>query len=235
MSIKAVLTYGWECQEGVLCASEIDSEVGDQKNYSSHLSKILSPLKQPVKIDRVDALFRRRPDGFVKINRFMSALNKLDIEAILYIDAFAYNLLKSAKNYDFFLYEDMAGHFRKILPTWKKEIKKLENFERYGKSNFSNERKEQYVKFRNLFTRNARDEIRALIVFLQNGPSTLEEVSIDLGMKYVLSERVIKFFEDIQIVRKQNISYVIKKQSIPIVLFALRIFMGMDFLKGIEK
>ncbi|MBF0452624.1 MAG: hypothetical protein HQK75_18120 [Candidatus Magnetomorum sp.] len=241
MSIEAVLTYGWERQEGVISACEMDTLISQRGGtYETELLKKMQLDYRLRQFDRVDDLFRRRASGFKKINHFIAALIQMNtVEIVLYIDVFAYNLLKSAKNFDLFLPEKIEttckNSFRKIYPEWMKEIKSLKSFERCGKKTLPKTKQDDYLKFRNIISReSARDEKRTLCALLLSGPSTLEDISVDLGLNHSLTRRTTAAFERIEVIEKKRHLYFINKKAIPMVLFGLQEDMGVDFLKGIN-
>ncbi len=67
-----------------------------------------------------------------------------------------------------------------------------------------------------------------------SGPSTIEEISIDLGLNYTLGQRTVGVFHDQAILeRNPDGSYVIAESALPMVVFVLRETFGLDLLEQI--
>jgi len=261
MQIKAILTYGWKYQkeimpaidENIIPAIEIDRQARQHldhtKSYDSTIKDILTRENNAYKIDRVDELFRKEANGFNKIKEFISSLLSIDIDGIdeilIYVDVFTYNFVKCAKNFDLFIPETKEtkyincckNAFRNKQLEWKNEIETLETFELEGKGSLTKDLKDIYLNFRKIILRrSARDEIRTLYSLLLSGPSTLNEISNDLGLDNTLSQRIVAAFENTKLIDKQiqTEKYYIQTKVIPMILFGLREILGIDCLKGID-
>jgi len=205
-------------------------------------------------------LFRRNKKGFGGIKKFVSSLMSVDSENDIgniycLMDVFSYAFLKGAKNLDFQLPEIKKDFpkevdkilkslnldlFRKFEKEWRENIiPTLEEFERMGKSfpeNFEINN-DDYLDLRGILTRtSARDERRSLATLLVSGPSTMEEISEDLGLNYTLGNRILGVFADIGVVETQgNDKYVISLNKLPLVIFFLREIMGLDLLRLVKE
>ena len=173
------------------------------------LYKFVSLLLQDYHIYYFDELFRKRTRGFDDIKKLVGALTTIEDNKKVncHIDAFAYSFLKGAKNFDLLLPFDKEQNndFLEKYKTWSIIISNLEIFERTGKPYISEERKQQYLNLRKIVSRSsARDEIRTLATLLVSGPSTLKEVSKDLGLNYTLGQRTIGVFVNIGVVEKRE-------------------------------
>jgi hypothetical protein len=190
--------------------------------------------------------------GYSEIKNFVAALISIvtknnnfgDVKCR--VDVFCYAFLKGAKNFDFLLpesknnltqEEDKSNLYRQCEKEWAKVIKALEEFERIGKP-FPEAKgitKNHYLDLRHIMAKNsARDERRSLATLLVTGPSTMNEISKDLGLNYSLSQRVLGVFVDIEIVEIQDDNkYVISTYKIPLVVFFLRETIGLDYLSSL--
>ncbi len=216
----------------------------------------LQSVDKPIIIYATEQLFRRNINGFGSIKKFVASLILIvtkengfgDVYCLM--DVFSYAFLKGAKNIDFQLPErkdddfpdEVAGLdlYRNCEKKWnKKDIPALEEFERTGKrlpQKFIITEKE-YLRLRSILTRgSARDEQRSLATLLVSGPSTMKEISDDLGLNYSLGDRVLGVFVDNGIVRAwKNGKYVIFSDKLPAVIFFLREIMGLDYLRSLQE
>lgn len=254
MSLKAILTVGWKddttCQ---LSARILHDNANGGNDYENTLLKHLQNASKPITIYATEQLFRRHVGGYRDIKNFVASLMSIvtrekdigDIYCLM--DVFSYAFLKGAKNFDFQLperkgnfHKEVVGLdlFRKCEGKWEKDIlPALEEFERIGKplpKGFIIT-KEVYLALRSILSRgSARDEQRALATLLVSGPSTMNEISDDLGLNYTLSNRILGIFADIGVVEVQdNDKYVISLEKLPVVVFFLREIMGLDFLSSL--
>lgn len=243
MHLQAILTVGWhEPPQQPFSAPELHTAAKQaEEHYHGALARMLnSGIKAPG-IFALERLFRRCPGGFGDLKAFIGALSSLPGQATLscQIDGFAYAFLKGAKNIDFFLPEAPEDSpFRAILPKWNETITTLEDFERLGQPLPARlaSIKDDYLHLRQILARkSARDERRSLATLLVNGPSTLADLTKDLGLNYTLSQRVLAVFINSGIVKARTESqYVIREDALPIVLFCLRETMGVDPLKSLQ-
>ena len=193
-------------------------------------------------ITGLDALFRRRTGGFAPLKQFLGALALLPPQSdypqplTCQIDAFAWSFLKGAKNLDLLL--PAAPHsaaMRAEYQRWRKDIRALERFERLGlplpqPGAIS---ADAYLALRAIVTRpSARDERRALASLLVSGPSTLAEITDDLGLNYSLGERSLAVFESkpLALLKRRDECFSLRAETLPLVLFGLRETMGLDLL-----
>ena len=77
----------------------------------------------------------------------------------------------------------------------------------------------------------ARDEWRAMALLVLSGPSTMAEISRELGLGYTLGPRVLKPFMDVGAVVEETSAYRIDMDYLPIVLYFLRELLGLDILE----
>ncbi len=244
MKLTAKLTAGWDYQNppGLIARKLYKADLNDE-DYIQFLSSLLIE-NNTEEIYQLEELFRKSTQGFKPIKRLVGALTSIadDKNLICYIDAFAYSFLTGAKNFDLLLQFDKK-HNNEFIDTykqWSEIFSKLENFERFGKQNISDEQKKQYLDLRKIVSRpSARDEIRTLATLLVSGPSTLKEVKEDLGLNYSLGQRTIGVFKDIKVVEKREgekyaLEYAIATEALPVVIFCLRETIGLDLLSNLD-
>ena len=243
MSLEAILTVGWQDDSAdKYSAVSLYAEAEQPKiDYLHVLTTKLKQAQSPVTILGLEQLLRHSTDKFKPIQKFVS--NLLEVSSankelgMLFcrIDAFAYAFLRGVKNLDLFLPESaVVGPFRKVLNDWSKTITTLEDFECLGKA-FSPEIRlsaNQYLDLRRLIARSsARDERRILTTLLVNGPSSEEEIAVDLGLDYAAGQRSLELFVDIGVVElRAREAYTLVQATLPLVVFCLRETMGIDLL-----
>ncbi len=257
MPLKAILTVGWKDNSGYeFSAKKLHNNARGGNDYENTLLQQLRTANKPIIIYATEQLFRRKVKGFDDIKKFvaslMSIVTKEDIgDVYCLMDVFSYAFLKGAKNFDFQLPEIKdsvpegivrSDLFREYEEKWREKILPvLEDFERIGKpfpNGFSEQfkiDKEDYLGLRAILSRgSARDERRSLATLLVSGPSTMKEISEDLGLNYTLGNRILGIFVDIGIVKIQdNDKYIISFDKLPLVVFFLREIMGLDFLRSL--
>ena len=223
MKLTAILTTGWDYENSTrLTANELHKAALEDGNYVEFLSSQLTQKKLS-EIYQLEQLFRKSTQGFQAIKKFVGALILIENKNSLscYIDAFAYSFLKRAKNFDWLLPFDSEQNkeFIKTYKEWSEIIKKLENFERFGQ-NIPQKLAKQYLALRKVVSRlSVRDEIRTLAILLVSGPSTLEQVSEELGLNYNLGQRTVGVFENISVVEKrERRMYAIATEALPVVI-----------------
>lgn len=248
MKLQAQLTVGWNDDPKVqLAASELHkAAMHANEEYAKALATALNSADN-AQLTGLEHLFRRRTGGFEKIKRFVGALASIPRSdaypdpLVCRIDAFAYAFLKGAKNFDFVLPlgDAVNSDFRKTYAAWSRTITALENFERVGKRlpKDAGVSADQYVALRSIVSRSsARDERRALGTLLVSGPSTMEDISKDLGLNYSLSQRTVTTFETMGTVeRRSGGIFAVAKSALPLVVFGLRESMGLDLLSSLPK
>ncbi len=250
MKLQAFLTVGWEddpqADFAALKLHEAAAQHGEA--YSRALAAELATAPQGTEITGLDRLFRRRPGEFGPLKKLVGGLallpapTKLTGPLVCRIDAFAYAFLKSAKNLDFVLPRRTGGDddFKRIRTSWDATIDALERFERRGET-LPDDTVEpaRYLGIREIVTRpSARDELRALTVLLTSGPSTLEEISSDLGLNHTLGQRTLAAYEQAPVAvieRRPGETFSIVADALPLVVFCLRETMGIDLLPAIPE
>ena len=256
MLLNAVLNVGWKDNSGYeFSAKKLHNKAKGGEDYESTLLQQLRTSSKSIIIHSTEQLFRRNVNGFADIKQFVASLISIvtkeegigDVYCLM--DVFSYAFLKGAKNFDYQLPEIKNNFHKDIVRSdlyrecegkWSKEIlPALEDFERIGKpfpEGFSVE-KEKYLRLRDILSRgSARDERRSLATLLVSGPSTMKEISEDLGLNYTLGNRILGIFadKDIKVVDIQNNGkYVIYQDKLPLVVFFLREIMGLDFLRSL--
>ncbi|NEP15998.1 MAG: hypothetical protein F6J97_03735 [Leptolyngbya sp. SIO4C1] len=221
----------------------------EQADYAEALVKQLKRTQADTYISALDCLFRKSPAGFKPIRRFVSALVNLPAPPgcpqplICEIDVFVYLFLAGAKNFDLLLPLETSRvpAFKLLLADYNKAIQALENFERLGQRPIKPVKyfsPRQYLAMRQIIARaSVRDELRALAVLLVSGPSTLTDISTELGLNYTLGQRTLAVFEAIGVVtrfeRSRQTVFAIAKPAIPLVIFALRETTGLDLLSNL--
>ena len=247
LKLTAKLTAGWDDENPtILTAKELHEAALEDGNYIESLSSQLIQNKSN-EIYQLEQLFRKSTQGFQPIKKFVGALTLIEDQnkdknedkksLSCYINVFAYSFLKGAKNFDLLLPFDKKQNkeFIKTYKKWSEIIRNLEDFERYGQ-NISEELTEQYLALRKVVSRaSVRDEIRTLATLLISGPSTLEQVSEDLGLNYTLGQRTVSLFENIGVVKKLELEiWMIATEALPVVIFCLRETIGLDLLSNLD-
>jgi hypothetical protein len=245
MKLEAFLTVGWEDDPQANFSAFKLHEAADPSSpqYSAALTAELGRAQPETVLLGLENLFRRRPGDFGPLKQFVGALasmrspGKLSEPLVCRIDVFAYFFLKSAKNLDFVLPRRGGGNdeFDNLRETWAEKIRALERFERTGEAlPAGTVEASRYLGIREIISRpSARDELRALTVLLTSGPSTLAEISDDLGLNYPLGQRALAAYEHeaVGVVeRRRGEIFTIVKDYLPLVVFCLREKMGIDLL-----
>lgn len=247
ISLPIKLTVGWPAAGPDRVSAK---ELHDLANISSgdnhSYEKVLVEQVESRNISRIaglDQLFRRRTDGFSTINRFTASILKAikSMKQLRHceIDLLAFTFLKYAKNYDLFMDPSPTDlhTIQQTVSEWQMKVQALEDFERLGLELEPGNKyiKETYLKLRETISRpSARDEQRTLAILLCSGPSTLEEISMDLGLSYSLNQRVVTVLQISGAIdcRDQGPEplYLVKEKAIPVVLFLVREVIGLDFM-----
>jgi hypothetical protein len=244
MQLQALLTVGWQTEPQTPSSAaqlhNLASHAGG--DYSKALSAALKSLSNDFQILGLEQLFRKRTAGFNPIKQFIGALSSMPTynghpnPLICQIDAFAYAFLKGAKNFDFLLPlgDELSTDFRNTHMGWLRTITSLEAFERFGEPlpKDSGVTAEQYLSLRKVIVRpSARDERCVLATLLVSGPSTLPEISTDLGLNYTLGQRTLAAFEKMSVIERRAAEVLgIAETALPLVVFCLREAMGLDLL-----
>jgi len=249
MRLSATLTTGWPDDPAApLAAPVLDARASASGDYARSIAEQLAAGKAR-EILALDTTFRRRPGGARPLSRLVGALAGLPESEgvtgplVCRVDAFTYGFLKSAKNLDLVLPVGKGGldGFQRTRSQWARAIAALEAFERSGTALAGSEpiSRERYLATRAIITRpTARDEQRALATLLLSGPSTLEELSTDLGLKYTLGSRTLAVFESepVGVVeRREGAIFALRESTLPLVLFCLRETMGLDVLAALPN
>ena len=240
MTLIAKLTTGWDDPPPLgVTAFDLNEQAANSENYINSISEQLAK-EHTKQIYCLDQLLRKSTKGFKPIKQFVGVLTTLtnNKEFICYIDVFAYSFLKGAKNFDLLLLFEKK-HNQEFIHTynhWSEIFGNLEKFERFGQKNISDEQKKQYLALREIVSRpSVRDEIRTLATLLISGPSTLEQVTEDLGLNYTLGQRTVGVFENIGVVKQRRKRiYAIEKEALPVVIFCLRETIGLDLLNNLD-
>lgn len=252
MTLQTQLTVGWQDDpQAPHAAARLDEAALQKGNgYTEALAETLRSICRAgdnCTIAGLDRLLRRRTHGFEPIKRFVTALASLSAAEfspatlVCQIDAFAYGFLKGTKNFDFLLPINPAinADFYSTQRHWLTTFAALEAFERSGKPlpAKAGVSSEQYLAFREIIARpSARDERRALATLLVSGPSTLDDISTDLGLNYTLGQRALTVFEAIGVIEiRHGGSYAIAMPHLALTLFGLRETMGLDLLSVLPK
>ena len=254
MAIDTILTVGWPMVEAddPFAATNIHAKASQSDDYKAALKQIYTELStqtgeaKPMHITSVGRLFRRRPDQFNAIKKFVRSsekvLDKSHGQVFFEIDAFSYAFLKGAKNFDIVMPEtdNAEGSYRRIKKQLLAEMSQLEELEREGYQPRDKSVMENYLTLREVIASPAaRDERRSLATLLVSGPSTSEQISNDLGMPYGLSDLVLPVYESIGIVTRREefdeTLFAITEEALARVLFCLRETMGVDFISVLES
>ena len=175
---------------------------------------------------------RRRIDGFEDIKKRIAGGR----EEVLHLHAFTYAFLRKAKNVDLYVEADD----RKI-ETWLTDLRKslvaLEAFEREGSElpESHTSLKPIYLALRRVFARpGARDERRAMVHLLMNGPCTDAGLAEGLGLSVNLAVRVRKALQPALKPKEGSDAYWISKTALPVVVFLVRETTGIDPLSALD-
>ena len=250
MQLAAKLTVGWECETlSPFLAMGLHQAAIANEDYAGTLAQQLQRADAHTHILALDGLFRKSAVGFKPIRRFVSELANLPVPEgcpqplICEIDVFAFAFLAGDKNFDLLLPRDneAAIAFAQVQANYAAVLQSLENFERLGiPPNDAVFDVQQYLEIRQVVERpSARDELRALTILLLSGPSTLSQISTELGLNYTLGQRSLAVFESTGILKRsteeantQDI-FVIETAAIPLVVFFLRETIGLDLLSNL--
>ncbi|MFT4924432.1 MAG: hypothetical protein ACI8WB_000510 [Phenylobacterium sp.] len=246
------LTAGWAAQKKGITALSLHESAkttaspADTDDYKTKLEKLLGH-SPPEFIVQLDKLFRRRVEGFDDVNQFIGAMTEIEFaengHPVCEINIFAYAFLKHAKNYDFFIgiQKDSYTAVKVELEKWTESVQALANFERLGTklSGEDSKLKDNYLALRSIVGRpSARDEQRTLACLLIAGPSTGEEIKLDLGLNYTLNQRIMAALQATNTVVEKDGHYALNQDTLPIVLFLVRETIGLNVLSmmnGMEK
>ncbi len=114
-----------------------------------------------------------------------------------------------------------------------------ENFERLGKpiAKEASISADQYLALRRIVSRSsARDERRTLATLMVSGPSSMDDISQDLGLNYSLGQRAVAAFLEIGVVqRRSGEIFAVAESALPLTTFGLRESMGLDLLNVLPK
>jgi hypothetical protein len=250
MKIIARLTSGWhdDPQAPWSAAQLFQAAQGPDGLDRERLAHALSPASSPgeAEILGLEQLFRRRTGGFDDLKQLVGALASMPAVAGLAqplpcrIDAFAFAFLKGAKNFDLLLPMEAAEHsgFDTVRKAWEEEIAALEEFERLGMplpAGLASDA-QSYLALRKVVSRSsARDERNTLATLLHSGPSTLEELALDLGLSRPLGQRTLAALEQAHVVeRRSEGRFAIPDARLPLTLFCLRETMGIEPLNALR-
>ena len=169
---------------------------------------------------RATGPIHRRIDGFEAIKQRIAEGSAED----LHLHAFSYAFLKGAKNVDFYLKAD-DGAIREQIGKLRQMMTGLEDFERDGLDldGKDDSTKTIYLALRPVAARtNARDERRALVHLLMNGPCSNQELADVLGLSTNLATRVIKALRAGLDGPDSDDRYGISDEALGVVLFLVR-------------
>jgi hypothetical protein len=162
----------------------------------------------------------RRIEGYEAIKRRIAKGSEED----LHLHAFSYAFLQGAKNVDFYLEADDSA-IRERIDDLAQVMIALEDLERDGRDLKGEDgvSKDIYLALRRVVGRaSARDERRALVHFLMNGPASPEELTEALGLRSNLADRLIKALDAALEGPDADGRYGISDGALAIVLFLVR-------------
>lgn len=248
MKLEAFLTVGWgDDPQAVFGASRLHNVARNSKDYLKGLAEELDKAPPNTVISGLENLFRRRRKAFLPLRQFIGALTSLPAPKALSepvvcrIDVFAYAFLKMAKNLDFLVPRRLDGtdELSSVRTAWAEAILALEDFERTGEPLPAGIgiTARRYLSLRDIISRSAaRDELRSLVVLLTSGPSTLSEISIDLGLNHTLGQRTLSAYQQIGILETRPGGVLsIENKALPLVVFCLREKIGIDLLPAVTQ
>ena len=244
MSITAVLTTGWpESSATPMSALHLHEEAeGSDKEYPEALSRLFSPSTLLPEILCLEGIFRRRVSGFGPIQKLVSTLVNFDMDTRCHIDAFAFAFLSGAKNYDTLMKVEHSSYqvLQEQHSRWCNAVAALTKFERLGMEMPSqwSHLQATYLALRSIVGRDsARDEQRILVVLLNTGPATSDQIREDLRLNHALSRRIMCALVETGALsyRKETSQYLLELKTIPVVLFLVRELMGLDMLGMLDS
>lgn len=176
---------------------------------------------------------RRNQAGFSKIKEFAETATEADP---LVINAFLYAFLCPAKNFDLFLREDLeaiSGDVRQI----SRKMAQLTEFEREARALMGSPLRELYLALRNVVARHsARDERRTLATLLFSGPSSVDEIAMDLGISCNLAGRAVRTLAAVLVdPGAKKLALKPDTDSLAVILHLLRGTIGSDPLAVLER
>ncbi len=232
-------------------ANDAKDQGAEQKQQNAAYQQSLAEQikqRQLTAIVELCNLFRRRAGGFGVINTFIGGLLDKDtrFDGQCEINLFAYAFLKHAKNYDFFTRFDQQNlnDIQQVIDDLTLKIAQLEDFERLGTplpTEIANTLKAPYLKLRAIAARPAaRDEQRTLACLLISGPSTAQEVKLDLDLNSSLDQRVMAALVATgTVVEQKNCHnqevYSLNTQTLPVVIFLVRETIGLDVIDLLDN
>ncbi|NQZ07930.1 MAG: hypothetical protein HRT35_12275, partial [Algicola sp.] len=182
-------------------ATQAANDVAKEQQKNIYQQTIAEQISQRelTAIVELGNLFRRRAGGFSQINAFIAGLLNKDtsFDGHCEINLFAYAFLKHAKNYDFFTCFEQQNliDIQQVIDDLTVKVGLLEDFERLGTalpSEIVDTLKKPYLKLRAIAARPAaRDEQRTLACLLIAGPSTAQDIKLDLDLNFSLDQRVM--------------------------------------------
>ena len=176
---------------------------------------------------------KRRIAGFDAIKERIAKAQEEDI----HLHAFTYAFLRKAKNVDLYADPDDT-QIRQWLDDLRKSLAALEEFERDGVelTGPHSPLGPIYLELRRVFARaSARDERRAMVHLLMNGPCSDADLAEDLSLSTNLAVRVRKALTPAIVPWGADNRYWISDAALPIVVFLVRESIGIDLLEGLEN
>lgn len=173
----------------------------------------------------------RRIEGFDALKKRLAAASDEPLD----MHAFTYAFLRRAKNVDLFVEADDT-EIRDRLAKLRRERDALEAFERDG------DRPEgdaaglvpAYLALRPVMVRaGARDERRALVHILMNGPCSDTDLASDLGISENLAIRIRKALRPVMGETGDG-RHAIRPEALPVALFAVHERTGIDPLAALD-
>lgn len=238
MPARATLTFGWpSSNDGALQAAEV----------LAHPSILYQSRSRRTVIHSCEMLFRRRAGGFGPLKEFLACalspeLGGVEIECRF--DAFAYAFLSSAKNMDLLLPVNAnavspRSDFGRVLRRLTADLHRLSVFERTGRRPGDAEMTDRYLATRRILSRaSARDERRVLSTLFVSGPSTVLEISEDLGISQNLAARVLAMLTESGCVSAraaQRYAVDDDPRSLAVAYYLVRETLGLSLLSTLEQ
>ena len=175
---------------------------------------------------------KRRKDGFDAIKRRLAEPGSGD----LHLHAFTYAFLRKAKNVD--LYVDVDDtRIGERLRELRCCLKALEEFERDGVELTGRHSSlgPIYLDLRRVFARaGARDERRAMVHLLMNGPCSDADLVEDLALSLDLAARVRKALAPAIGPWGDGDRYCISDAALPVAMFLVRESIGINLLDSLD-
>lgn len=250
MQLAANITVGWaDLPRSQFCATELHRRAIAAPHYERSLFHQLQLAKDNTHILGLDHLFRRTCGGYDPVLQFVSAIARLPpipnvaVPLLCDVDLFAYAFLAGTRNFDLLmpLFQSNGIALSQILSDCQSALKSLEDFERTGTlpTKMSELDAQQYLSIRRTVARPfAQQELQILCALLVSGPSTVNELTRELGIDRAQIHQTLHLYESIKILthwgeapgNDAQPTFVIDKVALPLVMFCIKEILGLNLM-----